>query len=125
MAALVVDTAIWIDHLRRPEPRLVRAMRERRARVHRFVLAEVALGSLKDRTATMRGLDRLERATEARHEEVMGLIERERLYGTGIGYVDAHLLASTLLTPGATLWTLDRRLGEAAERLGMAATPDG
>lgn len=121
MPALVVDSSIWIDHLRRPELGLVRAMRERRVLLHRFVLAEVALGSLKSRTATIAGLRALRPAVEAAHDDVMDLIERERLYGLGVGYVDAHLLASTLLTPDARLWTRDKRLRAAAERSGVAA----
>lgn len=120
---LIVDTPVWIDHLRAPDLRLARAMRDRSVRMHRFVLAEIALGSLKDRTATIAGLAGLRLAQEARHEEVMALVERERLYRTGIGWVDAHLLASTLLTPGTSLWTRDKRLQTAAERLGIAAGP--
>jgi hypothetical protein len=120
---LLVDTSVWIDHLRRPELVLAREMRNRSVRMHRFVLAEITLGSLKGRAATIAGLAGIRLARDAHHAEVMELIEREHLYGIGIGYVDAHLLASTLLTPETRLWTRDKRLHAAAERLGIAAKP--
>lgn len=120
---LLVDTSIWIDHLRRPELDLARAMRKRTVRMHRFVVADIALGSLRDRASTLAWLAEIRLVKEAQHEEVMALIEREHLFGLGIGYVDAHLLASTLLTPETALWTRDKRLHAAAERLGAAAPP--
>lgn len=120
---LIVDAAIWIDHLRRSDLALVRALKENRALVHPFTIGEVALGSLGNRRAVLLELSLLLRPQIATDKEVLAMIEDHALYGTGIGYVDAHLLASTMLTPDAGLWTRDRRLGAAAERLGIAATP--
>lgn len=120
-ALLVVDSSIWIDHLRQPELDLARALRSRSVRMHPFVLGEIALGSLANREAVLRSLGSLRSAPIAQHAEVMELIEREKLYGIGIGYVDAHLLAWTLILRAARLWTRDKRLRAAAERLGVAA----
>ena len=88
---------------------------------HAFVLGEVACGSLRRRADILTMLADLPRAVTATDGEVLGVIERHRLMGRGIGYVDAHLLASTLLTPGATLWTRDLRLADAARALGVGA----
>jgi predicted nucleic acid-binding protein len=91
--------------------------------MHPFVLAEIALGTLRDRAKTLSRLDSLEQLSVAATREVAKLIETAPLHGRGIGYVDAHLLAATLLTPGTRLWTRDRRLREAAEALDVAARP--
>lgn len=123
MERLLVDSAIWIDHLRRPEPTLVRALRARRALIHPFTIGELALGNLRDRAAVLRELALRLRPRVAGDGEVLQMIEEHGLYGVGIGWVDAHLLASTLLTPETQLWTRDKRLLAAAERLGVAAKP--
>ena len=88
---------------------------------HPFVIGELALGSLRQRDAVLAALRGLPSAVVADDAEVAGFIERHRLFGLGIGYIDAHLLASVKLTAGASLWTRDRRLGETAQRLGVAA----
>jgi predicted nucleic acid-binding protein len=119
---LLADSAIWIDHIRKPNEDLARALRARRILAHPFVIGELALGSIKDRETVVASLHALPQAARARDAEVMDLVERQRLFGTGIGWVDAHLLASALLTPETQLWTRDRRLREAAERLGVAAS---
>jgi predicted nucleic acid-binding protein len=92
--------------------------------IHPAVIGEVSLGSLRRRHDVLRTLDELPGALVATDSEVVGFVESRRLYGLGIGWVDAHLLASTQLTPGATLWTRDRRLRAAALRLGLAALLD-
>ncbi len=84
------------------------------------MIGELALGHLRQRSEILSLLDGLPRATVATHEEVMTVVGRHHLYGLGIGYVDAALLAATLLTDSAALWTTDRRLAAAAERLGCA-----
>lgn len=117
---ILLDTSVWIDHLRQGEPRLVELLAKGEVLVHPFVVAEVALGSLARRDSVIAILEALPQAPVALHEEVMALIEDERLYGLGIGHVDVHLLASARLA-GAALWTRDRRLNAAAERLGVAA----
>jgi predicted nucleic acid-binding protein len=88
---------------------------------HPFIISEIAMGSLKDRAIVLRFLGHLPRAQLAKDEEVRELIERHRLFGIGLGYIDAHLLAATMLTPEALLWTRDRRLHDATVRLGVAA----
>ena len=90
---------------------------------HPFVIGELAMGNLGNRPVILRSLSQLPPAMKARDSEVLALIERERLFGLGIGFIDAHLLAATLLTDDARLWTRDRRLHEAAVRLGVAADP--
>ena len=87
------------------------------------MVGEISLGNLKPRATTLAELNALPRVPVATPADVIDVIEDHRLYGTGIGYVDAHLLASTLLAPGTRLWTRDKRLDAAAERLGIAAKP--
>ena len=117
---ILVDTSVWIDHLRRGTRVLAGLLNAGRALGHPFVAGEVALGTLSARGVVLDALLNLPQATRAADEEVLRFIENERLYGLGIGYVDAHLLAATRLTPGAALWTHDGRLAAAAERLGVA-----
>jgi predicted nucleic acid-binding protein len=88
---------------------------------HPFVVGELALGTMSRRALILDALGNLPRASVASDEEVLGLIEGRSLFGLGIGYVDAHLLASTLLSEGASLWTRDRRLHDAAEQLDVVA----
>ena len=89
---------------------------------HPFVLGELALGNLRRREEILRILRRLPQATSASHGELLEFIDREALFGRGIGYVDAHLLAAARLTTGTKLWTHDRRLQAVAAQLGLAAT---
>jgi len=120
---ILLDSSVWIDHLRHGEPRLVEFLADGHVLVHPFVVAEIALGSLARRNSVIGILEALPRAPVALHEEAMALIEGERLYGLGIGYIDVHLLACARLA-GAPLWTRDRRLRVAAEQLGVAAEED-
>ena len=118
---ILADSSVWIDHLRASDPTLVEALRARRVVTHPFVIGELALGSLRDRSAVIAALSDLRRVRTARGDEVLAMIDNLQLFGKGIGYVDAHLLASARLTPGTQLWTRDRRLGEVAVQLGVAA----
>lgn len=118
---ILADTSIWIDHLRHGDARLGARLQAGIIACHPLVVAEIALGSLKDRDTVLGLLDQLPRLPLASPEEVRGLIERRRLHGRGIGYVDAALIAACLLAPGATLWTGDRRLGALAAEIGAAA----
>jgi predicted nucleic acid-binding protein len=120
---LLVDTSIWIDHLRQTEPALEKALMAGDVLGHRFVLGEIAMGSLKDRQSVIEALQHLPQAQVAEDSEVLALVERSRLFAVGLGWIDAHLLASVLLTRDARLWTRDDRLWEAAERLSIAARP--
>ena len=96
-------------------------LQDNRLLVHPFVIGEVALGRLKPRGELLAQFFDLPHAIHALDEDVMEFIEREKLFGVGIGYVDVHLLASVRLMPGSSLWTRDKRLKEVARKLGMAA----
>lgn len=124
MSGLLVDTSIWIDHLRRGEEMLRQLLLQGRVLGHPMITGEIALGSLADRASILRLLQNLPQATRATDAEVLGLIEGQALFGLGLGLVDVHLLAATLLTPGARIWTRDRKLGEAAATMGIAAAVD-
>jgi hypothetical protein len=117
---VLVDTSVWVDHFRRPNQALVDLLLQDAVFIHPWVLGELACGSPPSRAQTLADLAALRPARVATVDEVMALVERERLYGQGCGLVDLGLLASTLLTEGARLWTLDRRLATMAGRLGAA-----
>lgn len=119
---ILVDTSVWIDHLRTGDGVLARRLGDGAVLVHPFVIGELALDRLRQRHAVLAALADLPRSAVAADTEVLHLVEREALFGRGIGYVDAHLLAAVRLTPGARLWTRDRRLRAAAEALGVGST---
>jgi predicted nucleic acid-binding protein len=119
---ILVDTSVWVDHFRHQSHALSALLDEGRVACHPFVIGEVALGALKNRTEILASLAELPAAPAADHGEVLSMIERRALAGTGIGWVDAHLIASTLVAHGR-LWTVDRRLGEAARTLGISWEP--
>lgn len=119
---IVVDTSVWIDHLRSADRGLMSLLEDRQVLGHPFVLGELALGNLRQRRRVLIELARLPQAAVATEPEVLHLIEEEALYGRGIGYVDAHLLASLRLTPGTRLWTRDMRLHSVADELDLAAS---
>lgn len=114
---ILADTSVWIEHLRRGEPRLVAALEAGEVLVHSFVIGELACGNIGNRANVLKFLHRLPAAKRATHDEVMAMIERRELFTSGIGYVDAHLLAATALTPDTTLWTMDKRLDRVAASL--------
>ncbi len=118
---ILVDTSVWIDHFRNGDARLTVLLEQAAVLSHPFVVGELAMGNLRQRDAILTDLRALPQAIVAQDDEVMRFVNQEVLFGMGIGYVDAHLLAATRLTPGAKLWTRDRRLDGVAERLGMAA----
>ena len=122
---ILVDTSVWVDHLRRGDKGLVALLEEGRVLLHPFVIGEIACGILADRAETLDLLNDMPAAPCAEHHEVLAFIEQHRLYGRGIGYVDAHLLASALLMPGTALWTRDRRLHDTATILHCAHAPNG
>jgi predicted nucleic acid-binding protein len=117
---ILVDSSVWIDHLRRSDDLLIHALEEGDVITHPFVIGELACGNISNRGEILRLLEDLPRARAATHEEVMAMVERRHLMGIGIGYVDAHLLAATALTPSTTLWTRDRKLLGAAQQLGLS-----
>jgi predicted nucleic acid-binding protein len=118
---ILVDTSVWINHLRTSDERLSALLDAGEVLGHPFVTGEVALGNLSQRGLALRMLRRLPQAAVASSLEVLNLIERQALFGRGIGYVDAHLLATVRLTADARLWTRDRRLQTVAGELGVAA----
>ena len=118
---ILVDSSVWIDHLRSGDATLAALLDAGRVLAHPFVIGELALGSFRQRDAIVQALRGLPPSIVASDEEVLAFIEGHRLFGLGIGYIDAHLLAAALLTPGAALWTRDRRLREAANHLAVAA----
>lgn len=118
---ILIDTSVWSDHFRRPIEALDVLLRQQLILIHPYVVGELAMGSMHDRAAVLEQLSVLVTLMPVRHSEVMTMIERERLFGTGLQYVDAHLLASARITSGCSLWAHDKRLKSAAERLGVAA----
>jgi predicted nucleic acid-binding protein len=118
---ILVDSSLWIDHLRHPSEILADLLGRRQVVIHPFIIGELALGHLSPRDLILEMLQDLDHVATADDAEVLRLVERERLFGLGLGYVDAHLLASSRLTPGTWLWTRDRRLAAAAEHLSLAA----
>jgi predicted nucleic acid-binding protein len=119
---ILVDTSIWVDHLRDGDAALAAVLEQGQALAHPWVTGELALGRLRDRAGVLQLLDQLPQAVVATAGELLAFIEHHKLFDMGIGYVDAQLLASARLTVDAELWTCDRRLEAVAERLGLAYT---
>ena len=116
---MLVDTSVWIDHFRRPNQDLEYLLGEGLVLTHPFVIGEIACGSLSRRTHVLELLGALPTALVATSEEAHALVERHRLFGTGLGWIDIHLLASAKLG-NQSLWSADRRLRETALKLGLA-----
>jgi predicted nucleic acid-binding protein len=121
---ILVDTSVWIDHLRHGDPTLSELLHARQIIAHPFVIGELALGSLRQREAVLGALRDLPQSLIASDSEAQTFIERHKLYGLGIGYVDVHLLAATFLNRDARLWTRDKRLRQTAARLAVDASID-
>lgn len=121
---ILVDTSVWIDHLRAGDAGLARLLEAGLVATHPLVVGELAMGNLHARDTVLALLGKLPQAIAATDDEVLAHITRHRLFGIGIGYADAHLLASTQLTAGTSLWTRDRRLRAAADRLGIDSGRD-
>lgn len=118
----LVDTSVWVDHLRRRQPRLARLLERGEVVVHPYVIGELACGNLQGRDEVLGLLRALPRAVVASDEEVLRLVEVKRLHGRGLGWVDVHLLAAARLT-GCRLWTADRRLEAAATAISRPSAP--
>jgi predicted nucleic acid-binding protein len=116
---ILVDTSVWVNHLRQPDAALQQALIDQQVLIHPFILGEIACGNLKRRADFLSELSKLPSAIFAENYEVMSLIERHRLFGTGVGWIDAHLLTSALLTH-CRLWADDIRLQQAAVRFKIA-----
>lgn len=123
MKAVLVDTSVWVDHFRQANEALIDLLGLDLVMTHPLVIGEIACGTPPNRTQTLADLGGLQQTQQAGIREVMDLIEREQLFGLGCSLVDLLLLASTLLTPGAELWTLDKRLSALATRFGVMHQP--
>jgi len=116
---VLVDTSIWVSHFRGGDTKLKELLLNGRVVCHPFIVGELACGQLKNRKEILSLLEALPMAKIAEHEEVLHFIEKHRLIGIGLGYVDVHLLASALLS-GIPLWTKDKKLKEVAIRLNVS-----
>ena len=118
---ILADTSVWVDHLRFGDKDMRELLNRGQIVIHPFVVAELALGSIKDRAKTLALLDRLPQARIAQLNELRLTIEARRLYSVGIGFTDAHLIASALIDSPTLLWARDKNLRKMAENLGIHA----
>lgn len=116
---ILVDTSVWVDHFRRRNRRLIEALDQEFVLTHPLVITELACGNLKNRPVILAGLDALPQAAPPTDREVLELVEGRKLWGRRLGAIDVHLLASALLSH-CRLWTLDRKLRDAAAAVGVA-----
>ena len=117
---ILIDTSVWIDHLRAGDDNLVTLLDSSQVLAHPLVIGELACGNLHKRDDVLRLLNDLPRAPVASHEEVLHFIESNKLMGQGVGYIDTHLLASAALADTALIWTRDQRLQKIARKLKLA-----
>ncbi len=120
---ILVDTSVWIDHFRRPVDHLHTLIELNDAMTHPLIIGELAMGSLRDRRATLRAFSKMPTLAQALHAEVIAFVDWQQLYSKRIGYIDAHLLAAVRFTDGCRLWSSDKRLHAQAARLGVAYPP--
>jgi predicted nucleic acid-binding protein len=118
---ILADTSVWVDHLRAGNPRMQELLDSEQVIMHPMIVAELGLGSLHQRAKTLAELDGLLEVKVAQLSEVRSMIEAHRLYAKGIGLIDAHLVASCLITPGTQLWTRDTALKSVAKAVGVDA----
>ena len=121
---ILVDTSVWIDHLRTTDPTIDRLVESFELAMHPFVLGELVLGSIASRLETIEAWRELPMAKVLHPEDVIDLVEQRRLFSRGIGFTDANLIASALTTSGLKIWTRDKRLAAVAAELGVAARFD-
>ena len=122
---ILVDTSVWVDHLRTSDSQLSAKLQAADVVMHPMVLGELACGNLKDRQTLLALWRNLPQLSTPDNAEVLFFLERNRLWGRGIGYIDVHLLSAVSLNAEARLWTRDKRLRETAEQLGLAFTEPG
>lgn len=124
MSLVLADTSIWVEHFRRANPSLVSLIESDRLLCHPLIVLELACGSPPaPRERTLSDLGRLRQAVVATSEEILMLVEKNRLHDSGCGAVDVSLLASVMLTPNALLWTADRKLNALVARSGVEFKP--
>ncbi len=124
MKGVLVDTSVWVDHFRHHNDVLIELLELDLVMVHPLVVGEIACGTPPSRLQTLADLNSLQQPQQSSIREALIFIERENLFGLGCGLVDMLLLASTLMTPGVELWTLDKRLCVLAERFGVMHQPN-
>lgn len=117
---ILVDTSVWVDHLHNNNAELSKLLSQNEVCIHPWIIGELACGNLKNRAQLLELLGALTASPVVEHDEVLFMIERYELMGRGIGYIDAHLLASTMLGKATLLWTLDKTLMQIAGELNLA-----
>ena len=120
---VLVDTSVWVSHLRETHAHLVALLNDGEVACHPFIVGELACGNLKNRTIILSLLEALPMAAAVEHEEALAFVESRRLMGKGLGYVDVHLLASAVLSR-FPIWTLDKRLDQVADMLRLGYRSD-
>jgi len=113
---VLVDTSVWVSHLRKGNTTLERLLNDGDVVCHPFIVGELACGNLKNRTEILSFLQALSMSIQAEYDEVMKFIENNQLMGKGLGYIDVHLLAAASLT-GVPIWTLDKKLDDVSQRM--------
>lgn len=119
---IIVDTSVWIEHLRKTDTQLVQLLDKSLVLTHPFIIGELACGNLHNRLQILTLLKNIPSAKEASHQEVLYFIEHNQLMGCGIGYIDAHLLTSTALTNDTKIWTYNKRLENLSNEIGLSIT---
>lgn len=116
---ILADTSVWVNHLRSDDPAFAKRLLAGEILIHPYVIGEIVLGSLKNRDRMSTLLNNLPLCEIATSDQVLSFIVKEQLFGRGIGFVDASLLAAVQMTPAAKLWTVDKRLHTVASELGL------
>lgn len=122
---VLIDTSVWIDHLHSIDEHLSMLLENEQVVMHPMVIGELAMGNLANRRRTLVDLAKLPEISVATHNEVLFFIEHHQLMGTGIGYIDAHLLTASVLHDTAQLWTRDKRMMAIADELDISFVPNG
>lgn len=120
---ILVDTSVWVDHLNKTDGTLAALLLESAVLMHPLIVGELAMGTLQPRESILATLRCLPKIAAVSHDEALHFISSHRLFGLGVGYIDAHLLAAVQVTPGSTFWTRDKRLASVAEALKLAFRP--
>ncbi len=123
MSRILVDTSVWVDHLRNKDEPLIHLLKQNQVLMHPMISGELACGYLHHRVHILELLNDLPQVSEATHGEALYCLEKHKLMGKGIGFIDLHLLAATLLAKNALLWTRDRRLRELSLGLNLCWEP--
>ena len=123
MANILVDTSVWINHIKSKNENLAEILERGIVRTHPLIIGEMACGTLSNRKQTIEMFNKIMQVKQASNTDVLTFIENEKLYGYGCGIVDITILASTLITPNTELWTADKRFKALAERFGVMYKP--